>query len=97
MVNYQKARVKLTNTQLTKSKSPAKYKAGAILTINKKRLQDEEFPYELFLTIRQTTTTINVLANNFSIDIKLSKAQTSKMIQPGAFLCDMLRNLGKKK
>ena len=97
MVNYQKARVKLTNTQLTKSKSPAKYKSGATLTINKKRLQDEEFPYELFLTIRQTTTTINVLANNFSIDIKLSKAQTSKMIQPGAFLCDMLRNLGKKK
>ena len=35
MINYQKARVKLTNTQL--NKSAAKNKTGTVLTINKKK------------------------------------------------------------
>ena len=38
MVNYQEARVKLTNTQLNKLKSAAKNKAGTILRLNKKNL-----------------------------------------------------------
>ena len=45
MVNYQEARIKLTNTQL---KSAVKNKTGTILRINKKNLQDEELPHELF-------------------------------------------------
>ena len=48
MVNYQEARVKLTNTQLNKLKSAVKTKTGTILRINKKNLQDEELPHELF-------------------------------------------------
>ena len=48
MVNYQEARVKLTNTQLNKLKSAIKNKTGTILRINKKNFQDEEMPHELF-------------------------------------------------
>ena len=50
------------------------------LRINKKIFQDEELPHELFLTARQATKIRNVFANNKSADIKLSKAQISKMI-----------------
>ena len=96
MVNYQEARVKLTNTQLTKLKSAAKNKTGTILRINKKNFQDEELPHELFLTTRQITKIRNAFANNMSTDIKLSKAQISKMIKSDGFLRNMLDNLGKK-
>ena len=37
MANYQKSRVKLTNTQLNILKSAPKYKTGKILRINKTR------------------------------------------------------------
>ena len=52
MTNYQKAKVKLTSTEL-KKKSAAKNKTGTILGINKKNFEDEELPHELFLTARQ--------------------------------------------
>ena len=71
MANYQKARVKLTNTQLNKLKSAAKNKTGTILRLNKKKFEDEELPHELFLTTRQTTKIRNTFANNTSTDIKL--------------------------
>ena len=96
MANYQEARVKLTNTQLNNLESAAKSKTGTILQINKKNFQDEELPHELFLTGRQTNKIRNVFANNMSTDIKLSKAQISKMIQSGRFLCSILGNLRKK-
>ena len=54
MVNYQETRVKLTNTQLNKLKSPAKNKTGTIYRLNKKNFEDEELLHELFLTTRQT-------------------------------------------
>ena len=50
MINYQEARVKLTNTQLNKIRSAGKNKTGAILTINNKNFEDEELPPGLFLT-----------------------------------------------
>ena len=53
-------------------------------------------PHELFPRIRQTTKIRNVFANIMSIDIKLSKAKISKMIQSGGFLHNILGNLGKK-
>ena len=80
MANYQEAKVKLTNTQLNKLKSAAKNKTGTILKINKKNFEDEELRHELFLTTKQTTKTRNAFANNMSRDIKLSKAQISKII-----------------
>ena len=50
MVNYEEARVNLTNTQLNKLKPAAKDKTGPALRITKKNFQDEELPHELFLT-----------------------------------------------
>ena len=55
MVNYQEARVKLTNTKLNKLKSAAKNKIETILKLNKKIFEDEELPHELFLVTKQTT------------------------------------------
>ena len=72
MLNYQEARVKLTNTQLNKLKSAAKNKKRTILRLTKKKFEDEEFPHELFLTTRQSIKICNVIANNMSTVIKLN-------------------------
>ena len=42
--------------------------------------------HELLLTPRQKTKPINVFNNNMSTDLKLSRAQISKIIQSGGFL-----------
>ena len=47
-------------------------------------------PRELLLTQRQSTKLRNNIENNMSIDIKLSKAQISKIIQSGGFLGKIL-------
>ena len=80
MASYGEARVKLTNTQLNESKYASKNNIGAILRINNKIFQDKELPHELFLTIRQKAKVRNAFANNISTDIKISKAQLSKII-----------------
>ena len=46
--------------------------------------------HELLLTKRQTTKPRNATENNMSTDIKLSKAQISKIIQYGGFLGKLL-------
>ena len=83
MANYQEARVKLTNTQLNKLKSAAKNDTGTIFRLNKKNFEDEELPQKIFLTTTQTNKIRNVFASNILTDIKLSKAQISKIIQSG--------------
>ena len=80
MASYGEARVKLTNTQLNKSKYASKNNIGAILRINNKIFQDKELPHELFLTTRQKAKVRNAFANNISTDVKISKAQLSKII-----------------
>ena len=70
MTNYQEARVKLTNKQLSKLKSAAKDKTGTILKYNSKIFEDEELPHELFLTTRQTNEIKNTFPNNMSTDYK---------------------------
>ena len=77
MANYQEARVKLTNTQLSKLKLVRKNKTRTILRLNKKNFEDEELPHEFFLIKTQTTKIENAFAKNISTDIKLSKAQIS--------------------
>ena len=52
--------------------------------------------HELFLTTNQATKIRNALAKNMLKDIKLSKAQISKIIQSGGSLGSWLGNLGKK-
>ena len=47
-------------------------------------------PHELLLTTRQTTKLRNPIKNNLRTDIKLRKAQISKIIQPGGFLDKIL-------
>ena len=79
MVNYQKAKVKITITQLSKLKSAIK-NGTALLKIIKKKFQDDELPHELFLTTRQKTKITNAFANNISADVKVSKAWISKII-----------------
>ena len=92
MANYQEARVKLTNTQLNNLKSAAKNKTGTILRINKRNFQDEELPHELFLRTRQITKVRNVIGNNMSTDIKLSKDQISKLFQSSRSFDSWLAN-----
>ena len=53
-------------------------------------------PHELLLTARRTTKTRNAFASNMSTDIKLSKAQVSKIIQSGGSFGSWLGNLGEK-
>ena len=54
-------------------------------------------PREFLITARQTAKIINAFTNNIPTDIKLSKAQISKIIQSGGFLCNMLSSLSKNK
>ena len=48
------------------------------------------FPHELLLTNRQVANLCKAFAKNTSTDIKLSKTQLSKTIQPGGFLGKLL-------
>ena len=50
-------------------------------------------PHELSLTARQTTKVRNAIENNMATDTKLIKAQISKIIQSGGFLCSLLSKL----
>ena len=50
-------------------------------------------PHELLLTTRPKTKLRNALNNNISTDIKLSKAQISKIFQSGGLLGSLLSKL----
>ena len=58
-----------------------------------KIFSSNKLPHELFLTTRQTTKLRNTIENNISTDIKLRKAQISKIIQSGRFLGSLLGKL----
>ena len=49
-------------------------------------LGENDVPHELLLITRQKTRLRNAFNNNMSTDLKLSKAQFSKIIQSGGFL-----------
>ena len=49
--------------------------------------------HELLLTTRQTTKLRNAIENNMSTNIKLSKAQISKIIQSVGFLGSLLSKI----
>ena len=50
-------------------------------------------PHELLLTTRQKTKLRNAFNKNMQTDLKLSKAQISKIIQSGGFLRSLLSKL----
>ena len=90
MVEYSKVNVKLPDIQLKKQKTAVKNKPGTILRISLKLFNGNDFPHELLLTTRQKTKLRNAFNNNMWTDLKLSRAQISKMIQSGGFLGTLL-------
>ena len=93
MVEYSKVNVKLSDTQLKKLKNAVKNKTGTTLRISLKMFNGNDLPHELLLTTRQKTKLRNAFNNNMSTDLKLSKAQISKIIQSGEFLGSLLSKL----
>ena len=61
--------------------------------MNAKMFNRNNLSHELSLTTRQTTKLRNAIENNMSTDIKLSKAQISKIIKSGGFLGKILGSL----
>ena len=93
MVEYRKVNVTLSGTQPKKLKTAAKDKTGTTLRISLKMFNGNDLPHELLLTTRQKTKLRNAFNNNMSTDLKLSKAQISKIIQSGEFLGSLLSKL----
>ena len=93
MVEYSKVNVKLSDTQLKKLKTAVKDKTGTTLRISLKMFNGNDLPHELLLTTRQKTKLRNGFNNNMSTDLKLSKAQISKIIQSGGLLGLLLSKL----
>ena len=85
MIEYIKVNVKLSDTRLKKLKNAVKNKTGTTLRIILKIFNGNNLPHELLSTTRQKTKLRNAF-NNMSTNLKLSKAQISKIIQSGGFL-----------
>ena len=90
MVEYSKINVTLSDAQLKKLKIAVKKKTGRTLRMSLKMFNGNDFPHELLLTARQKTKLRNGFNNNIWTDVKLSTAQTSKIIQSGGFLRRLL-------
>ena len=88
MTQYNSLNVKLSNSQLNKLKSAIKNGTGVILRLSSNMIgnsaDETNFPYKLLLTNRQVANLRTAFANHTSTDIKLSKAQLTKM-QKGKF------------
>ena len=56
-------------------------------------LDGNDLPHELLMITRQKPKLRNVFCNNMATDLKLSKAQISKIIQSGGFLGSLLSKL----
>ena len=93
MVEYNKVNVKLSDTQLKKLKNAVKNKTGTTLRISLKMFHGNNWPRELLLTTRQKTKVRNAFNDNMSADLKLSKAQISKIIKSGGFLGSLLSKI----
>ena len=93
MVKYSKVNVTLSDTQLKKLKTTVKNQTGTTLRMSLKMFNENDLPSELLLTTRQKTKLRNSFNNNMSTDLKLSKAQISKIIQSGGFLGSLLSKL----
>ena len=64
------------------------------MKISLKMFDVDDLPHELLLTTRQKAKLRNAFNNNMSTDLKLSKAQISKILQSGGFLGSLLSKLG---
>ena len=95
MTQYNSLNAKLSNSQLNKLKSARKNESEVVLILSSNMIGDNEtnFHHKLLLTNRQVASLRKTFANFLSVNIKLSKAQLSKMIQSGAFLGRLLGRL----
>ena len=82
MIQYNNLNLKLSNSQINKSKLAIRNETEAVLRLSSNMIDDNEtnFSHQLLLTNRQVTNICKAFANNSSIDIKLSKIQLSKMM-----------------
>ena len=85
MTQYSSLNIKRSSSQLNKLKSSIKNEADVVLRISSNMVGNSNdninFPHELLLTNRQVANIRKAFANHSSTDIKLSKTQSSKMIQ----------------
>ena len=86
-MQYNSLNVKLLNSQPYKLKSAIKNTTEVVLRLSSSMIGDDEtnIPHKLLLTNRQVANLCKAFADKSSTDIKLSKTQTSKMIQSGWF------------
>ena len=87
MTQYNSLNVNLSNSQLNKLKSAIKNETDVVLRLSSNMTgnSDDEanFPHKLLLNNRQVTAIRKAFANHTSTDIKLSKAQLTKMKKGG--------------
>ena len=93
MVEYSKVDCKLTNVQLNKLKKSVKSNEGVTSRLGIRNFNKDERPHDLLLTTRQNTKLRNAYNNNSATGVKLSKAQTKKIIHSGGFLGKLLSKL----
>ena len=86
-------KVKLTDTQLKKLKTAVKNKTGTIVRMSLEMFDGNDLPHELLLTTIQKTKLRKAFNNNMSTDVKLPKAQISKIIQSRRLLRLLLSKL----
>ena len=93
MIEYNKLSVKLSKSPLNKLKAAVKKQTGVTLRINIKMFGGDKLPREVLLATRQKRKLRNAFENNMSTDIRLSKTQISKIIQPDGFLSVLLSKI----
>ena len=80
MVECNKVNAKLSDSQLNKVKTAAKNETAVTLRMNIEMFHGNNLPHELLLAPRQKTRLRNAFEKKLPTDIKLSKAQISRMI-----------------
>ena len=80
MVEYSKVNLKLSDTQLKKLKTDVKDKTGTTLRMSLEMFAGNDLPHDLLMTTGQKTKLRNAFNSNISADLKLSRAQISKII-----------------
>ena len=93
MVEDSKINVKISDLQLNKLKFAAKNQTGVTFGINIKGFNGSNSTHKLLLTVRQKTKLRKAFENNMPADIKLPRAQISKIVQSGGFLGLLLSKL----
>ena len=86
MVEYSKVNTNLSDAKVKQLKIVVKNKTATTLRMSLKM-------FDVLLKTRQKAKLRNAFNNNISTDLKLSKAQSSKIIQSGGFLGSLLNKL----